>query len=300
MKFSKIVAAISLVLGTGVAFAEDVDKVDTDIKSGETDVKATDQSTEKTIKKEATLGSAEVNKRACKSAEVFFKFDSAALAASDDAVLQPLVDQVTKFQGTTIVLDGFADPRGSDAYNVVLSGQRSEAVRDRLISMGAPKERIVLSLHGEQGDQRGSYPEDRRVTAWVTRNTTSQIVDHALENNSQALVFGDQMKTIAELHNAGRRAQPQTQAAQAEPAQEAEPTPPAAQTEPAQETDKTDQTEKTDKTDQTEQPEQTEQPAQPEQMQQPQQPEQKDQMQQPQQRQDENYQNPQNENVPQD
>jgi peptidoglycan-associated lipoprotein len=213
MKFSKIVAAISVVVGGGVAYADDdvnvnvhqdVDKdakVDKDI-----DAKATHDTEskgmlrgEKSIKKTATLGSATQNKRACKSAEVFFKFDSAGLSANDETVLRSLVDEVNKYEGTTIVLDGHADPRGSESYNVILSGRRSDAVRDKLISMGAPKERIVLGLYGEKGDRRESYPDDRRVTAWITRNTTAQIVDHELDSGAQALAFGDQMKTIAEL-----------------------------------------------------------------------------------------------------
>jgi outer membrane protein OmpA-like peptidoglycan-associated protein len=178
MKFSKIVAAIFLVVGTGVAFA-DVN--------------------EKQIKKEATEGSASENKHACKAAEVFFKFDSAMLAAADDSVLQPLVDEMNKYEGTRIVLDGFADPRGTNGYNVILSGKRAEAVRERLIALGAPGDRIVLGLHGETGPQRDSYPADRRVTAWITRNTTDQIVRYQLENGAQALAFGDQMQNLSSL-----------------------------------------------------------------------------------------------------
>lgn len=233
MKFSKIVAAISVVVGGGVAYAQDdvnvnieqdIDEKDTDrdIQAREdTQVDQVDRDdlddddagmNEKSVKKTATLGSAVENKRACKSAEVFFKFDSAALAANDDRVLQPLVDELTKYEGTTIVLDGFADPRGSDNYNVILSGKRSEAVREKLISMGAPQERIVLGLHGEEGDRRESYADDRRVTAWITRNTTAQIVDHELDSGAQALAFGDQMKTIAELHGGDVGIEAQAQA----------------------------------------------------------------------------------------
>jgi outer membrane protein OmpA-like peptidoglycan-associated protein len=229
MKFSKIVAAVSVVVGGGVAYAQDDDvnvnvhqdtQAQRDMQSQrDTQIDTSDQGSqgrltqEKSIKKTATLGSAEENKRACKSAELFFRFDSAALNSNDERVLKPLVDELNKYEGTTIVLDGFADPRGPETYNVILSGKRSDAVRDKLISMGAPQERIVLGLHGEKGDRRASYPDDRRVTAWITRNTTAQIVDHELDSGAQALAFGDQMKTIAELHtgDVGIEAQAQAQ-----------------------------------------------------------------------------------------
>jgi outer membrane protein OmpA-like peptidoglycan-associated protein len=224
MKFSKIVAAISLVVGTGVASADDADSADK-VETGTQPQAQTQPYTrpqaqtqpmgqehaqgmtgEKATKKEGQAPAAVENKRACKSAEVFFKFDSAKLSADDATVLQPLVDELNKYEGTTIVLDGFTDPRGSEAYNVVLSGKRADAVRQKLISMGAPQDRIVLGLHGKTGELRASFPEDRRVTAWITRNTTKQIVNHELENGAQALVWGDQMKTIAVLggEQAGR------------------------------------------------------------------------------------------------
>lgn len=212
MKFSKIVAATTLLVGSGVASAQRADDVDVNVNVDTDDTtKQQSQDTaqmgdqqsgrtgEKAIKKDAQAGSPVENKRACKAAEVFFKFDSAALDSGDTAVLQRLVDEVNKYEGTTIVLDGFTDPRGSEAYNIVLSGRRADAVRQKLISLGAPEDRIVLGLHGKTGEQRSSYPEDRRVTAWITRNTAKQIVNHELENGAQALVWGDQMKTIAVL-----------------------------------------------------------------------------------------------------
>ncbi|MDX2093838.1 MAG: OmpA family protein [Kofleriaceae bacterium] len=216
MKFSKIVAATTLLVGSGVASAQQADDVDVTVdvdtdddtmKQNQDLAQSGDQQSgrmgEKAIKKDAQAGSPTENKRACKAAEVFFKFDSAALNSDDTAVLQRLVDEVNRYEGTTIVLDGFTDPRGSEAYNIVLSGKRADAVRQKLVALGAPEDRIVLGLHGKTGERRDSYPEDRRVTAWITRNTTKQIVNHELENGAHALVWGDQMKTIAVLGGEG-------------------------------------------------------------------------------------------------
>jgi outer membrane protein OmpA-like peptidoglycan-associated protein len=241
---TKIVAAISVVMAGGIAYAEDTNRpytghpdvdadVDVDVNkdtgirgdvdvdaSKDRDVKADAEATrgtdvnamnedrnidrgqmidrgDKNMKEQARSGSLVKNKAACKSAEVFFRFDSAALATADDSVLQPLVDELNKYENTTIVLDGFADPRGTDAYNVRLSGRRADAVRGRLVAMGAPRDRIVLGLHGERGAQQESYAQDRRVTAWITRNSTAQIINHEKGQNVAALVLGSE--SLADL-----------------------------------------------------------------------------------------------------
>jgi outer membrane protein OmpA-like peptidoglycan-associated protein len=47
-----------------------------------------------------------------------------------------------------VQLDGFADPRGSDALNHELSLARAAAIRDRLIGAGVDPERIRITAHG--------------------------------------------------------------------------------------------------------------------------------------------------------
>ena len=64
---------------------------------------------------------------------------------------------------------GYADPRGSDAYNDALSLRRAQAAAAALTSAGLPAGRIIIEAHGksesqsEPGDLDG-YAFDRRVT----------------------------------------------------------------------------------------------------------------------------------------
>jgi len=63
---------------------------------------------------------------------------------------------------------GYADPRGSDAYNDALSLRRATNVAALLASAGVPRERIHIEAHGktEAGDASGdldAYALDRRV-----------------------------------------------------------------------------------------------------------------------------------------
>jgi len=63
-----------------------------------------------------------------------------------------------------VILEGHADIRGTKEYNMTLSAERAGAVRERLIRLGVPRERIVVTVYGENGPRRGTLELDRRVT----------------------------------------------------------------------------------------------------------------------------------------
>jgi outer membrane protein OmpA-like peptidoglycan-associated protein len=97
--------------------------------------------------------------------DVLFDTDSSELTAADDAALQQLANWA-KCKSTHIIkLDGHADPRGSVEHNAELAENRAKAVTEKLIELGAPKERIVVTLYGELGERRATFAEDRRVSA---------------------------------------------------------------------------------------------------------------------------------------
>ena len=98
--------------------------------------------------------------------EIFFDTDSADLdTAENETGLQDLANWA-KCKSTHIIkLDGHADKRGSVEYNAKLAEQRADAVRDKLVDLGAPPDRIVVTVYGKVGEQRGSLAENRRVEA---------------------------------------------------------------------------------------------------------------------------------------
>ena len=75
---------------------------------------------------------------------------------------------------------GYADPRGSDAYNDQLSLRRAQAVAAVLASAGVPAERILIEAHGKseadcgEGDLDG-YAFERRVTVRLMLPATGQV-----------------------------------------------------------------------------------------------------------------------------
>jgi OmpA-OmpF porin, OOP family len=72
------------------------------------------------------------------SADALFGFDSAELTAVGRARVDEIVNTVrgTGFTATSIEITGYTDPLGSEGYNLGLSEQRVDVVRDYLISQG--------------------------------------------------------------------------------------------------------------------------------------------------------------------
>ena len=103
---------------------------------------------------------------------VHFGFDDAAVRSEDQAALERFAQVAAKhYPGATITVEGFADPAGSAQYNLRLSRERADAVRDFLVTKGMDgtllktvgygKTRLVKA--GAQGDTPGAEL-NRRVT----------------------------------------------------------------------------------------------------------------------------------------
>jgi outer membrane protein OmpA-like peptidoglycan-associated protein len=85
---------------------------------------------------------------------LLFEFDSTALIPYADKILQPVVQQA-RSQHLQVSITGFASPDGgSSAYNLALSAQRAEAVRDRLAALGLPAGQITQVTGGGTGGKR--------------------------------------------------------------------------------------------------------------------------------------------------
>lgn len=74
--------------------------------------------------------------------DIYFDFDKSDLRPEDRATLERDADWLKGHPEVLITLEGDADERGSVIYNVVLSGERANTVRDALVEMGVPAERI--------------------------------------------------------------------------------------------------------------------------------------------------------------
>lgn len=66
---------------------------------------------------------------------LFFGSNNAVLGRSADIVLQPIA-RWARSQHLTVSITGYASDGGSAGYNLALSKQRANAVRDKLIALG--------------------------------------------------------------------------------------------------------------------------------------------------------------------
>lgn len=147
MRTGPLAVAASLLLGSGVAYANDKD-----------------EATQKTSMEQQTPQSEKTTENV-QNVDLFFATDSADLNEGATQDLQQLADWAKCDSRNAIILEGHADPRGTQDHNVELSGRRAASVRQKLIDMGVPSYRIVVAVYGENGVARDSFAEDRRVTA---------------------------------------------------------------------------------------------------------------------------------------
>ncbi len=105
---------------------------------------------------------------------VHFATDSAELTATAQHTLKNLAANGLSAPGHRSVINGHADLRGTDAYNDKLSARRAKAVRDYLISIGVPVDRIETRHFGEQkpldpGNNENAWARNRRVSVSLIR-----------------------------------------------------------------------------------------------------------------------------------
>jgi peptidoglycan-associated lipoprotein len=81
---------------------------------------------------------------------VSFAFDDANVRAEDQPAIEKFADVAQKhFTGAVITVEGFADPAGTQAYNLELSRRRADAVRSLLLAKGLGAEQIRSVGYGK-------------------------------------------------------------------------------------------------------------------------------------------------------
>jgi outer membrane protein OmpA-like peptidoglycan-associated protein len=99
---------------------------------------------------------------------VFFEFDSSKVTPDAIEILKSVADAAKKRSDSTVMLTGYADRAGSDAYNLALSGRRAEAVKAELENMGLSSGSISSEAKGEADPlvptaDGVAEPQNRRV-----------------------------------------------------------------------------------------------------------------------------------------
>jgi peptidoglycan-associated lipoprotein len=83
-------------------------------------------------------------------ADVFFAYDSVELTEQARASLQKNAEFMKRRATSRILVEGHADSRGTNEYNLALGERRADAVRDYLVSLGVGTERLTIVSKGEE------------------------------------------------------------------------------------------------------------------------------------------------------
>jgi outer membrane protein OmpA-like peptidoglycan-associated protein len=81
---------------------------------------------------------------------VTFAFDDATITGTDRPQLERFARVAQRYYpGAMITVEGFADPAGSDRYNLALSRRRADNVGQTLASLGVPSTQLRTVGYGE-------------------------------------------------------------------------------------------------------------------------------------------------------
>jgi outer membrane protein OmpA-like peptidoglycan-associated protein len=112
--------------------------------------------------------------------DVSFRTNDDSVTAQAMSPLLKLGALVASMPCATVRIAGYADARGSDAYNDALSLRRAESVAAVLASAGVPRERVLLEAHGKteakaDGGDVDGHALDRHVTVRLQRQGSAAV-----------------------------------------------------------------------------------------------------------------------------
>ncbi len=161
------------------ALSTDLDKSEDERARLAMNVSALDASLAKLQAHDAELGRA-LQRTDQVGLDVSYRSNEDSIPEQTLASLQKLGALAAAMPDTVVRIAGYADPRGSDAYNDALSLRRAQGVAALLSGAGVPAGRIIIEAHGNsesqslQGDL-DSYALDRRVTVRLEQPGSGQV-----------------------------------------------------------------------------------------------------------------------------
>jgi peptidoglycan-associated lipoprotein len=82
--------------------------------------------------------------------DVHFDFDRYEIRAQDKGVLDENANWLKSNSAAFLLIEGHADERGTNEYNLALGERRAKATRDHLVSLGIDGGRITVISYGEE------------------------------------------------------------------------------------------------------------------------------------------------------
>jgi len=108
------------------------------------------------------------------SLSILFEFNSAKITQESQFVLRNLANALAsqELRGNSFLIEGHTDAKGGDAYNMRLSQQRADAVRQWLVERGIAEQQLFALGRGSRDPALPQDPyagENRRVRIVTVR-----------------------------------------------------------------------------------------------------------------------------------
>jgi peptidoglycan-associated lipoprotein len=104
---------------------------------------------------------------------VHFALDRYDLAPDAEATLQQQAALLQSHPEVSVTIQGHADERGTREYNLALGERRADSVRNYLIALGVPGERISVVSYGKERPECADAAE----TCWAQNRRGVTVVN---------------------------------------------------------------------------------------------------------------------------
>jgi peptidoglycan-associated lipoprotein len=104
---------------------------------------------------------------------IYFAYDQSTISAEGQSTLQEIGKLMKEVPEITARIEGHADERGTNDYNMALGERRAKAVNDYLASYGIQGSRLSTISYGEEkpaveGHDESAWAKNRRVEFTTT------------------------------------------------------------------------------------------------------------------------------------
>jgi peptidoglycan-associated lipoprotein len=106
-------------------------------------------------------------------ADVMFNYDQSGIRDDQRATLQRNAEYLRRWPSVRVTVEGHADARGTNEYNLALGERRSSAVKEYLVGLGIGTDRVVVVSKGEETplcteETEACYERNRRGHFLIT------------------------------------------------------------------------------------------------------------------------------------
>jgi peptidoglycan-associated lipoprotein len=106
-------------------------------------------------------------------APVYFDYDMSQIRPDAERVLRQKVEILRNSPQVRIQVEGHADERGSNEYNIALGNRRAQAVVDFFTNFGLDASRFSIISYGEErpaamGHDEAAWAQNRRAEFVIT------------------------------------------------------------------------------------------------------------------------------------